>query len=65
MVELKSPPHFFYAGSGDDEMGNKSLSPLSVIPPLLDLSQACPSTFGQVMLSSRLSLPFLPLTGSA
>lgn len=27
MVELKSPPHFFYAESGDDEMGNKS--PLS------------------------------------
>lgn len=65
MVELKHPPHFFNAGSGDDETGSQSpLHLLCVILALPGLSQAHPSVFGKAMLSFGPSLPFLPLTGS-
>ena len=65
MVELKYPPHFSNAGSGDDEMGSQSpLQSLCVNSGPPGLSQARSSVFGKSMLSSRPSVPFLPLTGS-
>lgn len=60
MVELKSPPHFFFMLSL--LMMRWEIRPLSLA--LLGLSQAHPSAFGQTMSSSSLSLPFLPWTGS-